>query len=108
MSKNKSNILARAAGGHKVFQPESIKTLTGPELERHVEFIFRVTGTRLINKAINSFSNILDKFETDSQVVDVVSERLGLGKREAIKELYFYRSQYRDEVEIALLLSKEW
>jgi len=36
MSKNKSNQLARSAGGHKVFQPEISKGITETEKQKRI------------------------------------------------------------------------
>jgi hypothetical protein len=108
MSKSKSIKLARSAGGHKVFQPEINKLITGDERQKRIDFVTLASGYKSINLIIESFYRILTTFEINPSVVDVVSARTGLRKREVVSKLSFYRDEYEDEVEIRQLLYKVW
>ena len=108
MSKNKSNQLARTAGGHKVFQPEIKLGITETEKQKHITFMTLVSGKKSINSIVHSFYKILSTFETNPKVVDEVSKRTMLSKREAVRVLTFYKKEYEDVVEIRDLLYKVW
>lgn len=108
MSKNKSNQLARSAGGHKVFQPESSRVISDTERQNRIAFVNTATGEKSINSAVESFYEILSNFETNPKVVDEVSKRTNLSKRETVSRLTFYKKEYEDVVEIRDLLFKVW
>jgi hypothetical protein len=108
MSKNKSNQLARSAGGHKVFQPESSRGITETEKQKRITFVTLASGEKSINSIVDSFYEILSTFELNPKVVDQVSKRVKLTKRETLSRLMFYKSEYEDKVEIRELLYKVW
>lgn len=108
MSKNKSNQLARFAGGHKVFQPEVSNEITESERLKRIAFLNVATGEKSINAVVDSFHKILTDFETNPKVVDEVSKRTKLSKRETVSKLTFYKKEYEDVVEIRDLLYKAW
>jgi len=108
MSKNKSNQLARSAGGHKVFQPEICKGITETEKQNRITFVNLASGEKSINSIVESFYKILSSFETNPKVVDEVSKRTKLSKRKTVSRLTFYKKEYEDVVEIRDLLYKVW
>ena len=108
MSKNKSNQLARSAGGHKVFQPELSKGLSETERQKRIAFVMMASGEKSINSVVDSFYKILTTFEANPKVVDEVSKRTKLSKRELVSRLAFYKKEYEDVVEIRDLLYNVW
>jgi hypothetical protein len=108
MSKNKSNQLARSAGGHKVFQPEISKGITETEKQKRITFVTLASGEKSINSTVNSFYKILSTFEANPNIVDEISKRTMLSKRETVSRLMFYKKEYEDVVEIRDLLCKGW
>jgi hypothetical protein len=108
MSKNKSNQLARFAGGHKVFQPEISKDITETEKQKRIKFVNLSSGEKSINSIVDSFYKILTTFEANPKVVDEVSKRTKLSKRETVSRLTFYKKEYEDVYEIRDLLYKVW
>ncbi len=108
MSKNKSNQLARSAGGHKVFQPTSSRGITETEKQKRIAFVTLASGAKSVNSIVDSFYKILITFESDPKVVDEVSKKTKLSKRETLSRLTFYKSEYEDKVEIRELLYKVW
>ena len=107
MSKNKSKQLARSAGSYKVFQPEPAKKIDWEEARRRIQFVTLASGCNDINPIIDSFCKILGTFDSNPSVVDEVSKRTGLSKRETVKALIFYRDECGDRVEILHLLYGE-
>ena len=110
MSNNKSKNLARMAGGHKVFVPESEKIyqVSDAELQRRRDFVTRASGSKSLNLSINLFAEILLSFESDPQVVDQVSIRTGLNKHETVSRLAFFKNEYGSRLNIRRLMFKEW
>jgi hypothetical protein len=110
MTNNKSKHLARMAGGHKVFLPESEKKyqVSDDELQRRRDFVTRASGSKSMNVIINTFSEFLLTFESNPQVVDQVSRRTGLSKRETVNSLVFFKNEYGTRLEIRRLMFKEW
>lgn len=109
MSNNKSKHLARMAGGHKVFLPESDHIqVSDAELEKRRDFVKLASGSTSLNLMINIFSEILLTFKSDPQVVDQVSKRTGLSKRDTVSRLAFFSEEYGSRLEIRRLMFKEW
>ena len=110
MSNNKSKHLARKAGGHKVFLPESEKIyqISDAELQKRREFVTLASGCTSLNLIINAFAEILSTFESSPAVVDQVSRRTGLNKREAASRLVLLKDEYGSRLEIRRLMFKEW
>jgi hypothetical protein len=110
MSNNKSKHSARMAGGHKVFLPasEKIYEVTDAELQRRRDFVTLASGSKSLNLSINIFAEILLSFESDPQVVDQVSRRTALTKRETANSLVFFKNEYGNRLEIRRLMFKEW
>jgi len=108
VSKNKSKILARAAGGHKVLQPVSGKPLSKIQMEKRINFVIEASGCTSISEVINAFNYILKNFEENPDVVDIVSRRTKFDKKKALAELIFYKNEYGVNGNIKHLLYKEW
>lgn len=109
MSNNRSKHLARKAGGHKVFLPESEHIqVSDAELQRRRDYVTLASGSTSLNLIINLFTDILLTFESDPQIVDQVSKRTGLSKRETVSRLAFFRDEYGSRLEIRRLMFKEW
>ena len=66
------------------------------------------SGEKSINSIVDSFYKILSTFETNPKVLDEVSKRTKLSKRETVSRLTLYKKEYEDVVEIRDLLYKVW
>ena len=108
MSNNKSKRLARMAGGYKVFLPQRSFQISNEERQKRINFVMQASDGKNVNEVVNNFSEILRTYKRKPEVVDRVSLRTNLSKRLAIKQLIFYAREYRDEVEIRILLQDVW
>ena len=110
MSKNKSQKMARQAGGHSVFGPRSGTSESIDALRARIEFVRSVAGREgSDHDVIRRFLKILSEFEKEPTVVDEVSKRTGFAKREALKELLIYQKKYKSEIELErLFANKRW
>jgi hypothetical protein len=110
MSKNKSQLLARQAGGHLVFGPRSGLSESVDDLRARIEFIQAAAGRDGSDSdVISRFLTILYQFQTDPTVLDTLSKRMGLAKRDLIKELLNYKRKYSSESKLySLFRNKKW
>ena len=115
MSNNKSRQLARKSGGQNVFMPGSYVysteinfQISEEERKRRVDFISVASGCKDINLVFNVFLEILERFESDTKLVDKVSKRIGLNKRMTVSELVFYKNEYGERANLKKLLLKQW
>ena len=94
-----------AAGGAPI--KRSIQ-ISEEERQRRVDFVSLASGCKKVNLVFNVFLEILERFESDTKLVDKVSKRIGLNKGMTVSKLVFYKNEYGERENLKKLLFNQW
>ena len=104
MSNNKSNKLARKAGGHTVFQLGAGNGVSfNLDLLSHYKFMLSVTIGGSQGEVIKEFYKILQTYKDNPLVVVEVIRKTRLERQEVMRLLNFLNRVYKSESEIMKL-----